>query len=109
MDGSGNQGNLRSRLAVGVARLQQGLSSRLRRDKTWTAPPPAHPPFLTREQGIESFKLKFKEGQLWRGQVSPVPSLKENPAGLGELEEWWWLPPLWLLPRVRKHLEPWFC
>lgn len=63
--------NLSSGLAVGVPRLRQAPSSRLHRDEPWPAPSPAQPPFLTREQDIDSYNIKFKESQLWRGQLLP--------------------------------------
>lgn len=127
MDGSGKQENLSSRLAVGVPRLRQVPSSRLHRDELWPAPSPAQPPFLTREQDIDSSKIKFKESQLWRGQFlppfawrklgyaafrgwhPPYPP-KETPAEVLAWEEREvTLSPLWLLPSVRKHLETWPC
>lgn len=132
MDGSGNQENLLSGLNVGVPSLWQAPSSRLHRNKLWPAPSPAHPLFLTRVQGIDSFKIKFKEGQLWKGQFLvhrkvdyaalqrlgggiPRTFPKRDPSwGVGLV----WrelggvvvaLPPLWLLPWVRRHLETWLC
>lgn len=133
MDGSGNQENLRSGLAVGVPSIRQVPSSRLHRDELWPAQSPAHPPFLTRERGIDSFKIKFKEGQLWRGQFFPPFGWRKVgyaalqrlgggiPRTLPKREPSWgvglvWrelggavvtLPPLWLLSWVRKNLETW--